>query len=102
MTWCPVELQQLKAGHSVYLVPYGRSMEPLIFSGDKVRLEPVFYHTVLRTGDIVLCHVGTNLYLHKIVSITKAGAYKIGNNKGKINGFTTKDCIYGRVIHEGE
>jgi hypothetical protein len=51
----------------------------------------------LRVGDIVLCRVGRNDYLHLINAI--AGTqFQIANNHGFINGWISADAIFGKCI----
>jgi len=75
-------------------------MVPKIKSGQLVtvlslKIEP----TELKLGDIVLCKVKGNQYLHLISSINrklKNNRYQISNNKGSINGYAS--AIYGLVV----
>ena len=79
---------------------FGNSMTPLIKSGQSLKIEPVS-NTDLRNGDIVFCRVRGNYYIHKITGI-EGERYQIGNNHGHINGWTTRNKIYGIVteIHD--
>ena len=111
------EAFKLSQGKIVLFKALGGSMEPLIHSGATVTVSPVkrFKNTgdqplpigrpfqmcgkgsmYLEVGDIVLCKVNGNYYLHKIVAITSDYRYQIGNNKGRINGYAS--AIYGMVI----
>lgn len=76
---------------------FGGSMEPLLHSGDVFVFEAVREDTKLKVGDIVFCRVNGNLCLHKITALA-GNTYKIGNNKGKINGWTTRKQIYGKFV----
>ncbi len=69
-------------------------MTPLINSGDKIELKPCKIEH-LAVGDIVLCRVNGNTYLHLVKAISD-GRVQIGNNHGKINGWTR--TIYGKKI----
>ncbi len=51
----------------------------------------------LEVGDLVLCKVAGNEYLH-IVKAIDHGRYQIGNNRGFINGWTGPECIYGKCV----
>jgi len=53
--------------------------------------------TVLATGDIVLCRVSGNQYLHLVKAI-QGERLQIGNNRGGINGWVTRRQIFGRLI----
>jgi hypothetical protein len=46
-------------------------------------------------GDIVLCKVNGNQYLHLVKAIQGA-RFQIGNNRGRINGWITAASIYGK------
>ena len=48
-------------------------------------------------GDVVLCKVNGSQYLH-LVKATQGDRFQIGNNKGKINGWVGRGCIYGKLI----
>lgn len=71
-------------------------MRPKIESGAEVTLEPAEWHT-LEKGDIVLCKVGKNQYLHLIKAV-KGDRYQIANNKGYVNGTIGIDQIYGKAV----
>ena len=59
-------------------------MKGKINSGDLCPIEPINEETELAVGDIVLCKVRGNEYLHLIKAIQGA-RYQIGNNRGHIN-----------------
>lgn len=86
----------LKEGHTVLVRDFGDSMVPMIFSGQTVRVAP-YRSEPLRKGDVVLAKVGGHLYLHKITAL-RAQEVQIGNNRGKVNGWTSRAQIYGRVL----
>jgi hypothetical protein len=52
---------------------------------------------MLEVGDIVLCKVAGNEYLH-IVKAIQDGRYQIGNNRGFINGWIEPEYIYGKCV----
>lgn len=68
-------------------------MRPLVESGARVTLEPVTIQE-LEVGDVVLCRVAGNVFLH-LVKAKAGGRVQIGNNRGKINGWTS--AVYGRA-----
>ncbi len=86
---------RVAAGETVEFRPTGSSMVPLIHSRDLVRVAPV-EPTALEVGDIVLARVSGTVYLH-LVSAIDAGKERvqIGNNRGRINGWTTYPRIFG-------
>ena len=52
---------------------------------------------MLEVGDIVLCKVAGNEYLH-IVKAIAHGRYQIGNNRGLINGWIGPEHICGKCV----
>ena len=60
----------------------------------------IYHKKDLTKGDIVLCRVDGNDYLHLIKGIRNNKSkyhiqYQIGNNRGGLNGWTGKDNIFG-------
>ena len=51
----------------------------------------------LKVGDIVLCKVAGNEYLHLVKAI-QGQRLQIGNNRGGINGWISRGCIYGVAV----
>lgn len=92
MGWASNYISKLKAGETIQFRPRGNSMVGLIESGQLVTIIPI--NKPLEKGDIVLCKVNGNEYLHKITAID-GERYQIGNNKGRINGWTNIKFIYG-------
>ena len=76
--------------------PRGHSMNPKIKSGQLCTVEPVDAFD-LEVGDIVLCKVRGNEYLH-LVKAVQGARYQIGNNRGHINGWITSKAIFGRLV----
>lgn len=74
----------------------GNSMLPILKSRQPVTLEPVTDETSLKKDDIVFCKVKGNYYTHKISKIRRK-QYQISNNRGFVNGWVTKDKIFGIV-----
>lgn len=95
MGWATDHITKLLAGETVSFRPRGNSMQPKIASGQLCTVEPVGKH-VVEAGDIVLCKVGGNEYLHLVKAVRHGGLYQIGNNKGHINGWTAK--VYGKLV----
>lgn len=93
MAWADTHIQRLMRGETIQFRPVGNSMKGLIRSGQLCTVVPVV--TELKIGDVVLCRVKGNQYLHRIIAI-QGGRYQIGNNKGGINGWTK--AIYGKCI----
>jgi SOS-response transcriptional repressor LexA len=89
--------EQLQQGNIVQFRPRGNSMFPKISSGDLVTISPQF--DKLEKGDVVLCKVKGQYYVHliKAVRISKSCTqYQIGNNHGRINGWTSN--VFGKVV----
>ena len=87
---------QLLAGKTVKVRGIGNSMTPILKSGDVCTVRPIKKDDVLKKGDIVLCKVKGNVYMHIIKGLNpKKGLYLIGNNHGRINGWTS--LVYGIV-----
>lgn len=72
-------------------------MKPLIESGDLVVVEPVKADTPLDEGDIVLCKVKGKQYLH-LISAVQAERFQISNNQGFVNGWVSKNSIFGKMV----
>jgi hypothetical protein len=68
-------------------------MTGLVNSGDLVTVEPRGERLPAK-GDIVLCKVMGNQYLH-LVKAVDGNRVQIGNNRGGINGWTSLAQIYG-------
>jgi hypothetical protein len=71
-------------------------MKGRIGSGQLCTVVPVDSST-LQVGDIVLCRVRGNDYLH-IVKAINGDRYQIGNNRGLINGWIGRNGIFGKCI----
>jgi hypothetical protein len=74
-------------------------MQGKIESGQLVTVEPVADHAGLKVGDIVLCKVNGNEYLHLVKAISAGHkTFTIANNRGHINGTVGRNSVYGRCI----
>jgi hypothetical protein len=93
MGWATQHIADLLVSKTIKFRPHGNSMTGKIESGNLCTVEPL-KDTVLQVGDIVLCKVGGNQYLH-LISAIKDSKYQISNNKGFINGWVERDKIYG-------
>lgn len=96
MGWATRYIEILRAGQSVSFRPLGQSMKGRIESGQLCTVAPVD-STTLNVGDIVLCKVAGNEYLH-IVKAINGERFQIGNNRGLINGWIGPNSIYGKCI----
>ena len=95
MGWATAYIAKLKTGEPVSFRPTGGSMTGKIESGQLCTVEPIIDASVLHVGDIVLCKVGGNQYLHLVKAI-KEGRFQIGNNRGFINGWIEPDAVFGK------
>lgn len=96
-SWADYAISELDAGRQVVINPKGDSMTPKIVSGATVTLEPVFDIDTIKKGDIVLVAIGRSHYLHIVSAINKENV-QISNNHGYVNGWTSKENVYGKVI----
>ena len=96
MGWATGHIERLRAGETVSFRPRGNSMTGKIESGQLCTVEPVD-PAALAVGDIVLCKVNGQEYLH-LVKAVQGPRFQIGNNRGKINGWVTANAIFGRCI----
>lgn len=96
MSWATGYIEKLLEGETVQFRPRGNSMKGKIESGELVTIEPLGDRE-LQKGDIVLCKVNGSQYLHLIKAI-QGERYQIGNNIGRINGWISKNSIYGICV----
>ena len=96
MGWATRHIETLRSGHAVSFRPTGQSMKGRIESGQLCTVVPTDPAT-LRVGDIVLCRVGRNDYLHLINAIDGM-RFQIANNRGFINGWIEPNSIYGKCV----
>lgn len=97
--WAQNYIEKLKKGQTVSFRPRGNSMTPIIRSGQQCIVVPLGTQS-LQKGDVVLCKVKGNHYLHKILSVGQ-DKYLIGNNHGGKNGWIKRDHIYGLLAGVG-
>lgn len=99
MSWADNYIKFLKEGQTIKFRPRGNSMRGRIESGQLVTVEPVKAFEDLSTGDVVLCRVNGYQYLHLVKQLSPTlKKVLIGNNKGRLNGWTSFDKVYGKVI----
>jgi hypothetical protein len=83
------------SGHTVEFRPTGASMVPLICSRQRVTVAPTIPSKV-EVGDIVLARVAGTTYLHLVSAVDAGtGRVQISNNRGRVNGWTSQDKVYG-------
>lgn len=92
MTNLSVLAARVKAGETITFKARGKSMTPRIADGDVLTVRP--WAVFPDIGDVVLVKVRTRWYLHKILA-TRPGQVQIGNNHGRINGWTSNTNVVG-------
>jgi hypothetical protein len=95
MGWATGYIAKLAAGETVQFRPRGASMRGRIESGQLCTVMPA--PEVLEVGDIVLCKVRGREYLH-LIKARQGERYLIGNNRGKINGWVSRNAIFGECV----
>ena len=89
----------LRLGETCKVIGIGNSMVPILKSRQPVICEPVTDETSLKKKDIVLCKVRGRCYLHLIHGIKNNGEqFLIGNNHGHMNGWISRNQVYGKVV----
>lgn len=96
MGWADHHILCLKAGETVQFRPRGSSMTPRIESGQLVTVEPIL-DKAPEVDEVVLCEVAGAQYLH-LVKAVQPKRVLIGNNHGRLNGWTPRHRVYGRLV----
>lgn len=94
MSWADNYIKDLKEGKVVQFRPRGNSMTGKVNDGQLVTVTPGI---AAEQGNVVLCKVSGQQYLHLVKAIGSDGRLQIGNNKGHINGWTTPENVFGVV-----
>ncbi len=92
MNW---KIQKLQDGETIISKEPGNSMLPILKSKQPVRLTPISWENC-NVGDIVFCKVRGNVFTHLVKEKNDKRGLLIGNNSGRINGWTKN--VYGKVI----
>ncbi|MGW2592839.1 S26 family signal peptidase [Streptomyces sp. NPDC001515] len=89
---------RVTGGDTVTFRPSGSSMVPLIRGRQQVVVAPVVPSAV-EVGDIVLARVAGTVYLHLVSAVDRARKrVQISNNRGRVNGWTGHDRVYGICV----
>lgn len=80
----------------VVIKAQGKSMQPKIMDGSSIFLKKVD-SSQLRVGDAVFVKVKSSLVVHEIGAIN-GDQFKIQNHKGFVNGWVSKNAIYGLCV----
>ena len=97
MGWATTYIAKLKEGETVSFRPRGNSMQGKIESGQLCTVAPISDFETLQKGDIVLCKVNGNEYIHLIKAI-QGKRFQIANNRGRINGWIGANSIFGICV----
>lgn len=97
MSWATSYIRKLQEGSTVQFRPRGNSMTGRISSGQLCTVEPIKDYSTLKKGDVVLCKVAGNQYLHLINAIS-GERFQIANNHGRVNGWTNQKSVFGKLI----
>jgi hypothetical protein len=95
MGWATEYIQRLQSGETVQFRPRGHSMRGKVESGQLCTVVPVT--DAIAVGDIVLCKVNGRQYLH-LVKAVQGDRYQIGNNRGRVNGWVSRNYVYGKCV----
>jgi len=87
--------KRLLDGETIISKEPGNSMTPIIKHRQPCKIEPATWEDVEK-GDIVYCKVKGYFYTHLVKGTNKRRGVLIGNNHGKINGWTKN--VYGKVV----
>jgi hypothetical protein len=91
----PIALWLVKRGRAASFRAFGGSMDPIIKSGQRVRVEPVDQDR-LEVGDVVMVDVNGNSMLHLVSVIdTEGRRVEIAGTNGEVNGWTSFDRVFG-------
>ena len=90
-------IARLRAGENVSFREGGNSMTPRIKSRQKCTYSPVNSIDDIEVGDAVFCRVGGSYFTH-LVSAKKGEQVQISNNHGHVNGWTSIQNVFGKVI----
>lgn len=97
MGWATGHIERPLRGETVAFRPRGGSMTGRIESGQLRTVEPVADVASLRVDDIVPCRVKGAKYPHPIRAIRNR-RFRIGHNRGYINGWIGRHSLFGRCV----
>ncbi len=97
MGWAANCIKQLSRGEAGSFRPRGNSMSGKVERGQLVSVEPVGDREI-RVGAVILCKVNGTQFLH-LIKAKSGDRFQIGNNRGSINGWTTRRNIFGIVTN---
>lgn len=105
VTWADAAIRALWKGERFKLRVTGKSMEPILMSGQEFTLAPLKeINGQLDCCDVVLVIVAGTPYLHRVGAICYAGRnskrayYRIENAAGKVNGWVPVESIHGVLM----
>lgn len=87
----------LRRGETIQIRPRGNSMTPKIRSGELCTIAPI-EPAAVEVGDAVLVELpGRRRYLHLVKSATRDRVL-IGNAHGRMNGWASREKVYGKLV----
>lgn len=86
--WKEKKLSEMTKGESFVTSEKGNSMTPLFKSGEEHTLTKIESLDEVNVGDAVFCKVKGSYYTHLVKAKDDKKGCLIGNNHGKINGWT--------------
>jgi hypothetical protein len=89
-----VAREVLSRGDALRLCVHGSSMAPAIRDGEDLVVLPVDRGRI-RLGDVVLCRVGTRLFLHRVVLVGRGGVVVWGDGLASPDGHVGWDEVLG-------
>ncbi len=96
--------EQLQSGQPVAFRSRGKSLWPLVHSGDLCEYDPVFDASDVQVGDVIFCQVypSREYHAHLIMSKTYCGEveawyFTVENQSGRENGWCWLETIYGKL-----
>ena len=98
MSWAKKARKDLAEGKRVVIKPHGNSMDPIVKDGATVTLDPITDPSKIKKGDVVLCRVKGNDYLHLVHATRYGTQWLIGNNKGHTNGWIGAHALFGKAV----
>lgn len=93
-----ITAEHLKKGEECIVVGFDQSMTLILKSGQLVQVVLIDDSISLNKNNIVFVKISDHYYLHKISAIKNGVSYQISNNHGHINGWVSRNSIYGKVV----
>ena len=98
--WASHAIEALARGETCKVTPHGNSMRPRIVSGATVTLSPYAAGEEPQEGDAVLVRCKGTVFLHLVSAVRggpEARQFQISNNRGHVNGWVSREAVYGKA-----